>query len=873
MTREKPGSKASGLAARCAVLLASTVPLPAHAQGGAELRRAIAEPMRDMFQGPPQGEMVTLSLFLGTLAFAVIAAVALVRTRRALAEERTAHEEVLGDTKARADRAESLLEAEQQVLVVWDSARAEPDIRLHTGDARDLPQERRDVLAFGKWLTPQGATDAERLVERLRSRGEGFNVMVRTRAGGYVEMDGRTVGGRAALRIRDLAGQSAELAAFHDRHKTLSREAEALRTALEALPVPVWLRGRDQALSFANRACLAAAGAESLEDLVTRQSPLFGAAMAEIERTRRERGSGEGRVLVRQDGERRIYAAHEENTALGSVGFALDVTELEAARQERERQEKAHAWTLDKVATAVAVFDADRRLAFHNKAFRDLWPLPEGFLSERPSLGELLDRLRSARRLPEQADYRQWHRKMVAGEETAEGVGAAISKPAVWHLPDGQILRVVRSPNADGGVTFLFEDLTRTLDLETRFVALTHVQHETLDSLAEAIAVFGSDGRLKFHNPAFAGMWRLDPGALEGEPHIETLIGWTHPLYDVEEDWNELKAAVTGLADQRQPVTLRMNRPDGTVIDLRAAPLPDGATLAVFTDMTDTARVERVLRDRNEALMAASRVKNEFVHKVSYELRAPLTNIIGFTELMNDETTGTLNSRQREYADYILSSSSALLAIINDILDLATIDAGVLELELSDVDARRAAEAAAAGLADRFKEAGVLLEFDIPAGIGTFTADEKRLRQVIFNLLSNAVGFSDTGQTVRLSARRQDGEIVFTMTDEGRGIPDEVRRLVFERFESHALGTGHRGVGLGLSLVKSLVELHGGRVELDSEEGRGTTVICHFPVTPPARASEPGGDQVRRLDEARPQAPAPQPRLEAAPTAGRKETY
>jgi signal transduction histidine kinase len=458
----------------------------------------------------------------------------------------------------------------------------------------------------------------------------------------------------------------------------------------------------------------------------------------------------------------------------------------------------------------------------------------------------------------------------VSGED-ADGQGPGGSKPAHWHLPDGQILRVVRSANADGGVTFLFEDLTRTLDLETRFVSLTHVQRETLDSLAEAIAVFGSDGRLKFHNPAFARMWRLDPGSLEGEPHIETVIGWTRPLYPVDQDWAALKGCITGLADQRQPVALRMERPDDTVIDLRAAPLPDGATLAVFTDMTDTARVERVLRDRNEALVAASRVKNEFVHKVSYELRAPLTNIIGFTQLMNDESTGTLNERQREYADYILSSSSALLAIINDILDLATIDAGVLELDLADVDARKAAEAAASGLADRLKEARVGLEFDFPDGSGTFRADEKRVRQVLFNLLSNAIGFSEPGQTVRLSCRREDGEMVFTMRDEGRGMPEELRRLVFERFESHALGTNHRGVGLGLSLVKSLVELHGGRVELESVEGSGTTVACHFPLLPPMKKPAPFAERVTRLESARAEAPELPAPAEAAVPAGRKE--
>lgn len=869
MTREKPKRPASWRAAFGAALLSSASPVPAIAQEGLELRRTIVEPVREMFLGPAQGEMVTFVLFLGTLVFAVTAGIALTRTRRRLAEATAAHEEALGETRARADRAESLLEVEQQVLVVWDAAGAEPGIRLQTGGSPALPRDRGDVLAFGKWLSPQAATKVEHLVERLRRRGEGFNVMVRTRVGDHVEVDGRTVGSRAVLRVRDLAGQRAELAEFHDRHRALDHEVRNLRATVEALPVAVWLRGRDGNVSYANAACLAAAGASSTQGVAGSQ--LFGHAMNEIARTRRDRGSAEARIVTRAEGGRKVYAAHEENTEDGVVGYAVDVTELEAAREERERQEKAHAWTLDKVTTAVAVFDAERRLVFHNKAFRDLWPLPESFLAERPGLGELLDRLRTARRLPEQANYREWQGKMLKGPGAVDGADG-VPASDVWHLPDGQILQVVRSTNADGGITFLFEDLTRALDLETRFVALTHVQRETLESLAEAICVFGSDGRLKLHNPAFVTMWDLEPSELESEPHVETVIGWARALYDADEDWNRLRVAVTGLADQRRPVSLRMNRPDGMILDLRAAPLPDGAMLAVFTDMTDSARVERMLRDRNEALVAASRIKNEFVHKVSYELRAPLTNIIGFTQLMNDETTGTLNTRQREYADYILSSSSALLAIINDILDLATIDAGVLELELGDVDARQAAEAAAAGLADRLKEAQVALEFDMPADIGTFRADEKRVRQVLFNLLSNAVSFSEPGQTVRMSCHRDGGQVVFTTTDEGPGIPEEVRRVVFERFESHALGTGHRGAGLGLSLVKSIVELHGGHVELDSEEGNGTRVTCFFPVEPPERTSD-AGERVSTLEPPRRALPQPAEAEGAASTAGARETY
>jgi signal transduction histidine kinase len=245
--------------------------------------------------------------------------------------------------------------------------------------------------------------------------------------------------------------------------------------------------------------------------------------------------------------------------------------------------------------------------------------------------------------------------------------------------------------------------------------------------------------------------------------------------------------------------------------------------------VTAGVNVERALTERNEALEKASRLRDDFVHHVSYELRSPLTNVIGFAQLLGDETVGPLNPRQSDYAEHIMRSSAALLAILNDILDLASIDTGSLELAPEPVDIRATIEAAMRGLEDRLAEASLTVEIDTPDDIGTFVADGKRVRQILFNLLSNAVGFSSPGQTIRVTARKAGGEVVFEVRDHGRGIPPDIKARIFDRFESHTLGTRHRGVGLGLAIVRSFVELHGGRIELTSAPGEGTLVTCTFP--------------------------------------------
>jgi signal transduction histidine kinase len=435
----------------------------------------------------------------------------------------------------------------------------------------------------------------------------------------------------------------------------------------------------------------------------------------------------------------------------------------------------------------------------------------------------VLDTLRSKHKLPEEQDFRQWKQQLYEAYRTVE------PKEHMWHLPDGRALRVVTTPNPEGGVTYLYDDVTERLDMYRRYDALIKVQSETLDHLAEAVAVFGSDGRVRLHNPAFQRMWKLSLEALDQHPHAESVTAWCQALHDDNTVWRNLRTAITAI-DNRESLTARIERRDGAVIDLATVPLPDGATLVTFQDLTDTVNVERALRERNEALETADSIKIDFVHHVSYELRSPLTNIIGFANLLGDPAFGPLTAKQGEYLSYITASTNALLALINNILDLATIDAGAMTLNLGEVDIRASMEAAAEGVQDRLVNNNITLDIRAEPNIGSFTADERRLRQILFNLLSNAVGFSPAGETVTLLAQRRADAVVFSVTDRGPGIPPEATDKVFEWFETDSMGSQHRGPGLGLSLVRSFVELHGGMVTIESMPGAGTTVTCSFPI-------------------------------------------
>ena len=204
---------------------------------------------------------------------------------------------------------------------------------------------------------------------------------------------------------------------------------------------------------------------------------------------------------------------------------------------------------------------------------------------------------------------------------------------------------------------------------------------------------------------------------------------------------------------------LKLERKDGTVLSCKTMPLPDGATMLTFQDISDTENVERALRERNEALETADRIKIDFVHHVSYELRSPLTTIIGFAHLLSDPSTGPLTDKQSEYIAYITSSTNALLAIINNILDLASIDAGAMTLNLGPIDIRRSHRRGGRrhSGSSRARSDQRSTSTTDPA-IDQFIGDERRVVQVLYNLLANAIGFSPQpghGEARRPQERRQ----------------------------------------------------------------------------------------------------------------------
>jgi signal transduction histidine kinase len=774
------------------------------------------------------GDVLSGAIIFGAVMFCTLAAHLFLQSGRRTRSAEAQYTENINALQRRADLTDAIMRAEAQALVVCDQNGGQQLIAHTLSPATGAPSKLRALMRFHSWAAPESAALLDTRFKQLRETGEPFVIGVKTLSGGAIEAEGRASGAICTVKFRDLGARRQQVSSLMAKVREQADDLAAHTALLDALPLPVWFRGADGQLKWVNGAYAASVEAASPQDAVAGQVELLETRQrAKINQEVAKGAVFRSRLQTVVAGGRKTFETVVAPAGEGSAGAAIDLAPLETAKDKLSRLMAAHARTLDRVSAAVSIFGPDRRLAFYNRSYLEFWGMEAEWLDARPTLSEILDHLRQTRQLPEQRDYRVWRDEQLKAYESAEG------REDCWHLPDGRSVFVVADQRPDG-VTFLYEDVTEKFALERQYNSLIHVQRETLDHLREGVAVFGSDARLKLFNPVFAAMWRVNASILNREPHIEEIAILCRPLSG-EDPWTAARQAITSLNEKRQPFDGYLNRTDGSVIAYAGVPLPDGATLLTYIDITDRKRVEQALIERNEALEAADRLKNAFISHVSRELRTPLTNIIGFSELLASEHFGELNAKQREYLNDIRSSSVALLSIINDILDLAVIDAGALELTLAPVTLRDVIDAAELGVRDRLAKTGLKLQIQVDAEIGSIIADGQRLTQILFNLLSNAIGFSEEGSVITLNCRREGARIAFIVQDMGCGIPEEFQKTVFERFESRTFGSGHRGAGLGLSLVKSLVEMHGGEIKLRSAPGAGTTITVLIPDAGPKR--------------------------------------
>jgi signal transduction histidine kinase len=726
----------------------------------------------------------------------------------------------LAGLEARAEAAQASAEAFDSALLAVEDGHA----MLASGEeslatcAEALGLEARDPQTLVNALMRADPDHARRL-RALFERGEACAFEVQGTAG-VVTVEGRAAGALAWLRVSAVMGEEAGLPT-----------APRLVAFLDARACPAWIAAADGSPVWVNAAWLKAADAVSLDEAAARGVAFDRGADALASEAA---NLGQRREAVRWatvGGRRRAFHIVAQPLEGGGVGvWTDDVTELEEMREILKRNVEAHDETLNHIAEAVAVFSQGKKLIFHNTAFAQLWALEPAWLADQPSHSEILDRLRQRRRLPETADYAKWKAaELDRYEQLAAG------PDDLWSLPHGQTLKVVRQPHPMGGLLLLFSDITGELKLKAQYNALIQVQQATLDKLSDAVAVFGSDGRLRLHNEAFARFWHITPAQLDAAGDFEGVVDLCIPKLHDMGFWREVKGRVADPdPSARAPMSGEVKTSDSRIVAYQSRPLPDGATLIAFTDVTDARKLESALAAREAALTEAERLKRDFVGNVSYELRTPLTTIIGYSELL-ERSGEALSERGRSHAAAVKAAATQLARSIDDVLDMAQIDADEMALDLEDVRVSDLLISVAGRWMKEAEAMRVSIVVERPDDVGVIRGDARRLGQILDHLVENALGQTPPTGVVTVTARKALGEVQLQVSDTGRGIPFHVQAHIFDRF----VGRERGGPGLGLALVKALTELHGGWVALESEPGAGATFTCHLPEEAHAAAAQP----------------------------------
>ena len=688
-------------------------------------------------------------------------------------------------------------------------------------DLLGLDRSEIDAADFLGLIADEDRPALEKAMMDLASAFPVDLVLRRTDNQAWLRLRGKRLGPGWALWIDEVTA----LATGQARERRL---AEGLAEALDQLPYPVWRRDAQLGITYCNRAFAQLLDLPDGDSLPPGREVNAGARALARRAQKLAVAQAESQQLV-VGGQRRLFDFSEIPLPDGSlIGFALDQTSLEDSHAELSRHLAAHDDVLQSLGTGIVIFGPDSRVKFFNTAYLDQFGLDAHFLRGEPTIEEVLEALRERRRLAEQADFRSFKREFARHLMTAI---APIEE--LIHTPGGATFRMVASPHPLGGVILTFEDVTDELALEANYNTLIEVQKETLDHLHEGIAVYGEDGRLKLHNPAFARMWRLGEEVLASQPHVSKILDQVVGFFPARNDWRDMRQRIIGAIADRDLRNLRIERNDSRIIDIASIPLPDGGKLYKYTDVTDSINMERALMERNEALVAADRLKSEFIANVSYEFRTPLNVIIGYAELLARQYFGSLNPRQLDYSNSILDAAQGLLLLISDVIDVAAIEAGYIRLERREIDVLALVDSIQRLFQQRVRSRDLELRIECEMEIGTVFADEQRLKQALSNLISNAIAVAPFGTAVVVAAQRDAVNLYLSVALSG--LTDGVGDIAYgsepvqpNMADSTSVGRSATG-GLGIALVKTLIGLHGGGIETDIGPGY-RRVTCVIPL-------------------------------------------
>ncbi|MDR2074870.1 MAG: PAS-domain containing protein [Holosporales bacterium] len=609
---------------------------------------------------------------------------------------------------------------------------------------------------------------------------------------------------------------------------------------LNILPVYVWQRNADLKLKYCNQK-YADAFETNISDVIRNNMklPIFinskGLSLEQLAISSGKIQTTRKHTII--NGVRKLLEISELplNHKKQQIGYAFDVSEEDKIQNEYKIFKKQTFDALNTISVPIAIFDADTKLSFCNKAVLQFFDLEESYVASSPTFAAVLGVLFDQKKITQEQDYQtlketwlRYFREIVVPYHT------------FMHTPDGKSVNIAVSPHYGGGLLFVFEDITEKLVMERERNTLFEVQRETIEHLHDGILVFGIDNKVRVMNPAFKGIWgthNFDSDFLD--VHIKDCFLRASNLFASPDDCEAWISKIISLAEFRTEDSGTITLTNEKNIDYAYVPLPDGLNFIRFVDVTDRRKLESALREKNDIMSQIDSLKSNFIANVSFELKSPINTISGFSDILINQYFGELNEKQMEYCYSILEATNKLAEIIDAMLSLATIKAGQNKVRYEEVYLLDFLNKLAELFHDATSKKNIIIQTSIDEPNLNAYCDEPSVKQVIFQIISLILKMTQIGETIYITASRsteQQDYIAISIKNGGFGMPkdelDNVNKILMSNNDYRSnLSTASEFVFL---FAKHVAQQHGGRLSISSDYETGTNITLSIPAQPPS---------------------------------------
>lgn len=686
-----------------------------------------------------------------------------------------------------------------------------------------------DILAA---VEKQDSEELSFMFNKLKKTGSSFEVIVNVIDSDLrIELSGSKIVINGietfSLWCADVTHVNLLMSSMDEKVLASEKIVKDLTEILDELPIPIWKRDKNLKIVYCNRNY-----ADSLDistdKVLANNIPLVpgnlfgqGHSLAENAKKCNRNQSISQSVVVK--GVRKKLCVHENHAAANLIGFATDMTMEENLANDLDKVITANYDVLENLSTAIAIFGENTKIMFFNSAYQKLMKFESMWLHSKPTYGEILDECRNNRQLPEHADFQSFKKSQLA-------LFTSVMAPSqeLMHLPNGKTLRVLVAPYPLGGLLMMYEDVTDSLVLQRKNNTLLAVQKETIDHLHEGVIVYGSDNRFKIVNDSILKIWNVKdktPADMKGI-HLSEMLEYIKDMIDYGSDWSEFRENTISNFTDRIAKTGKMVRKDNSVVMFSYIPLPDGAHMLSYIDITDTYVVEKAIMEKNSALKEANKLRYEFISGISTELNDPINSLIGFAELLLREYYGVLNEKQTEYCKYILSSSNQLHQLVSNLLEMVLVDVDSYNLELSIFAISDVISEVVSTLEKRAREKNIEIVSVFENPDIQFNGDKKCIKQFLFNILINAMQITPINGKIEIRVVDDLDQMKIVINDLGIEKTKSGRKKSSKTYIHRIIESSTASMGL----VRSLIEVHGGNLSISSDGNGGTHIVCSLPM-------------------------------------------